>query len=118
VPDAGAGFGANGLVTAVSGGTVTIASTTPQGDGASGTTSSGAAPTTTDVTVTTTSSTTLTKAQPATATALVVGACVTALGTADTTGAVAATALTLRPQVNGACSTGGRGQGNRTTTGG
>ena len=116
---AGAGPGANGLITAVSGDTVTIASLAPPG-GASptSTTPTATTSTTTIVTVTTTSSTTVTKAQPGTAADLVVGACVTALGTADTTGAITATALTIRPQVNGTCGSGGRGgQGQRTTTG-
>jgi hypothetical protein len=37
---------------------------------------------------------------------LVVGLCVTAMGKADSTGAIAATFLTLRPAQKGSCSTG------------
>lgn len=105
-PGGAAGFGANGLVAAVHGATFTISSTT-------------SAPST-EVTVTTNSGSTITKARPGTPADLVVGACVNALGPPDTTGAVAATALTVRPQVNGTCGGGGRGgqgQGQRTTSG-
>ncbi len=65
-----------------------------------------------DITVTTTNTTTYTKTVPATPSAFVVGVCVTALGTADDTGTVAARSIALRPKVNGTCTvTFGRGVG-------
>jgi hypothetical protein len=66
--------------------------------------------TTTDVTVTTTSATTYTSESRATAAALKVGKCVTARGSADSSGTVAATSIALRPATNGTCMMGfGRG---------
>jgi hypothetical protein len=55
-----------------------------------------------------------------------VGECASALGKADDTGSVAATAITLRPATNGSCTTGfggpggarGGSTGTATTTGG
>ncbi|WP_290802960.1 hypothetical protein [Herbiconiux sp.] len=98
-----AGFGgfASGLVTAVSGTTITVQTTS-----ADGTTS------TTDVTVdgTTTYSTTKT----ADASALVVGACVLAQGESDSSGTVAATSLAVSEAGDSGCSTGfGAGPGGQ-----
>jgi hypothetical protein len=64
-------------------------------------------PTATDVTVTTTAATTYTKTVKATAAALKVGTCVTALGKADDTGAIAATSISVRSKVDGTCGFGG-----------
>ncbi len=52
-----------------------------------------------------TSSTTFTVTKPATASSLAVNQCVTAFGPSNNTGAVTATRLTIRPPVNGSCST-------------
>ena len=57
------------------------------------------------------SSTTFSKTETAAASALAVNACVTAFGPSDTTGAVTATRITIRPPVNGSCSTGFGGGG-------
>ncbi|HUZ44931.1 MAG TPA: hypothetical protein VMU63_11050, partial [Acidimicrobiales bacterium] len=51
------------------------------------------------------STTTFTKTQLAAASALTVNQCVTAFGSSDNTGAVTATRITIRPPVNGSCST-------------
>ena len=119
----GADFGRRavaGLVTAVSGDTLTVQETMRVRGTASSTAT--ASPTTTSVTVTTTSSTTYTAQKTGAATDVAVGECASALGKADDTGAVAATAITLRPATNGSCTTGfgGRGgaTGTATTTGG
>ena len=68
----------------------------------------------------TTSDTTYTATARATSTALKVGLCVTALGTADDTGAVAASSISLRPAEAGGCLGGfGRpGGGSGDPTGG
>lgn len=60
-------------------------------------------PPTTDITVTVASSTTATQDESASASALSVGACVTALGPSNSTGAVAATSISIRPSTNGSC---------------
>jgi hypothetical protein len=66
------------------------------------------------VTVQTPAGTTYSRTGSATAKALVVGVCVTALGKADDTGSIAATSIALRPAENGACSSGfGGGFGGR-----
>ena len=126
----GADFGRRavaGLVTAVSGDTITVQETTrARGNGTTSSTAT-ASPTTTTVAVTTTSSTTYTAQKAGAATDVAVGVCASALGKADDTGAVTATSITLRPATNGACTTGfgggpggGRGgaTGTATTTGG
>lgn len=89
-------FLANGQVTAVSGATITV--TTSQRAGATAT----AAP----ITVLTTGSTTYLKSATASANDVKVGECATALGKADSTGAITATAVSLRPATNGECTTG------------
>ena len=112
-----------GLVSAVSGDTITVQETMrARGDG---TATATASPTTTAVTVTTTGSTTYTAQKTAAATDVAVGECASALGKADDTGAVAATSISLRPATNGSCTTGfggpGGGRGGATgtaTTGG
>jgi hypothetical protein len=55
------------------------------------------------ISVATTGTTTYAAVKKATAAALKVGTCVTARGTADSSGTVAATAISVRPAVNGAC---------------
>lgn len=121
-PDGG-GFGrrgANGLVTAVSGDTITVQETVrAQGNGTSSATSGAQQ----SVSVTTTSTTTYLAEKTAAASDVAVGECATALGKADDTGAVTATAISLRPATNGTCTfgAGGRGQGGAaapTTTAG
>jgi hypothetical protein len=114
-----------GLVTAVSGDTLTVQETMRvRGSGTASATAT-ASPTSVTVTVTTTSSTTYTAQNAGAATDVAVGECATALGQADDTGAVAATAITLRPATNGSCTAGFGGGGGRggatgtaTTTGG
>jgi hypothetical protein len=100
------GFGAFGKVISVSGTRLMVESSRPQ---------SGSATTTTPTTraVETTGATTYTRTGAATAKALAVGLCVTALGKASDTGSIAATSISLRPAQNGSCSTGfgRRGQG-------
>lgn len=96
------GFGAFGKVTAVNGASFTVASSRPPNSTAT------TAPTTRIVE--TTAATTYTATATATAKALAVGLCVTALGKASDTGAIAATAISLRPAQNGSCHSGfGRG---------
>ncbi|MEU6136182.1 hypothetical protein [Nocardioides sp. NPDC047086] len=104
-PGGGGGFGTSGEVTAVSGDTITVAATSfdPQAE-------EGAEPETTTVTVTTTGETTVTTTRTADASALTIGRCVTANGTADDTGAVSAERIEVSDAVDGECSTGfGRG---------
>jgi hypothetical protein len=125
----GADFGRRavaGLVTAVSGDTITVQETArARGNGTASSTAT-ASPTTTSVTVTTTSSTTYMAQKTGAATDVAVGECASALGKADDTGSVAATAITLRPATNGSCTTGfggpggarGGSTGTATTTGG
>jgi hypothetical protein len=111
------GFGAFGKVTAVSAAGFSIESVRPQNGGATS-----AAPTA--ETVQTPAGTTYTRTGSATAKALIVGVCVTALGKADDTGSIAATSIMLRPAENGSCSSGfgggfgGRGSGGGAPTGG
>lgn len=92
-----AGLGAFGKVTAVNGASFTVEST-PQNGTAT------AAPTTRIVQ--TTAATTYTRTAAASAKALAVGLCVTALGKASDTGSIAATSISLRPSQNGSCSSG------------
>ena len=93
------GFGGFGKVTAVNGASFTLESTRQQGSAATT-----AVPTA--ETVKTSATTTYTRTQKADAKALSVGSCVTALGKADDTGAIAATSIALRPAENGSCSSG------------
>ena len=58
------------------------------------------------MTVTLTATTTFTTTQSATAAAIVVGQCARAIGTADTTGAITATTLTISAPTNGTCTSG------------
>jgi hypothetical protein len=94
----GRGRGTFGAVTAV-----TATGFTVQPDG------NGAAP----VTVTTSGSTTYTKTVAANTAALVVGQCATATGTADDTGAITATAVSVRPPGANGCATGFGGRGGQ-----
>ncbi|GAA1879871.1 hypothetical protein [Lapillicoccus jejuensis] len=92
-----------GSVTAVTGSGFTL---TPVARGGAGSTASSgiAAP----VTVATSSSTTYDVVEAGTSSDVKVGECVTAQGKADDTGTVSATALSLRPAVNGSCTMAGR----------
>jgi hypothetical protein len=115
----GADFGRRavaGLVSAVSGDTITVQESLRVGGARTATAT--ASPTTTTVTVTTTGSTTYTAQKTAAATDVAVGECASALGKADDTGAVAATSISLRPATNGSCTTGfgGGGRGGATGT--
>ncbi|GAA0637273.1 hypothetical protein GCM10009547_47060 [Sporichthya brevicatena] len=86
--------GAAGTVAAIDGTTMTVSMPNP---GTSGTSTR---------VVMLTEATTYTKTVTATASALKVGRCVTALGSADDTGAITATSITVRSAVDGACTTG------------
>jgi hypothetical protein len=118
------GLGAFGKVTAVGGAGFTVESSRPQTSTANTAVPTTAVPSTpvpTTQTVKTSSATTYTRTEAATAKALAVGLCVTAMGKADDTGSIAATSITLRSAQNGSCSSGfgGRGPGGRqTSTGG
>ena len=104
----------DGLVTAVSGGTITVQTTT----GAPGTTAGGATPTTGTATVTVDSATTFRTTKAADASAIVVGQCATARGQADSSGKVTATSIVVSPPTNGTCVTANRGfGGNRSGQG-
>jgi Domain of unknown function (DUF5666) len=117
----GNGFGGNGFgglaafgkVTAVNGSTFTLESLRRQSG--TGTT---AVPSTR--TVQTSAATTYTRTEAASAKALVVGLCVTALGKSSDTGSIAATSILLRPAENGSCSSGfgRRGPGGSPTSAG
>ncbi|MDU0314748.1 hypothetical protein RKE38_13700 [Phycicoccus sp. M110.8] len=103
----GAFGGVFGSVASVGAGSFVVTATVPQRGGTDTTTATpGTAPRT--VTVTTTAATTYTTTVPATAAAAKVGTCVTARGRADSTGAIAATAITVRPAVGGQCTGFGR----------
>lgn len=98
----------DGLVTAVSGDTITVQTTT----GTSGTATTGTA------TVTVDSATTYRTTKPADATAIVVGQCATARGQADSSGKVTATSIVVSAPTNGTCVTANRGfGGNRSGQG-
>jgi hypothetical protein len=90
------GFGAFGTVKSVTSGGFTVE------QAAFG--SASASPTT--ITVTATGSTSYTRTAAAAASAVAVGKCVTAIGKADDTGTVQATAIAVRPAENGACAVG------------
>jgi Domain of unknown function (DUF5666) len=117
----GGGFGGarpvSGLVTAVSGSSFTVESVSfgagPGAGASGGTASPGATPTTSPVTVKTTQATTYTKTVSASSKDLAVGLCVTAIGSANDTGAVTATVIASQPAVNGDCASGFGGFGGR-----
>ena len=100
---------ATGAVVSVSGDTIVVAARR-FGD-TSGTPTASSTPTTVDTTVTVGSGTTVTTEQKATSAAATVGRCVTAEGTADSTGAVAATSIAVTDAVDGACTSGFGGFG-------
>ena len=121
-----AGFGGvvAGQVTSVSGSTITVtvrrfAGRAGQGGaGATATTATPAAPstaapstTTSTATVTVTGATHYAKTTTAESSAIRVGLCASAFGTADDTGAIAATQIRLTDPVSGGCSTAGLGGG-------
>lgn len=91
----------DGLVTAVSGDTITVQTTT----GTSGTATTGTA------TVKVDSATTYRTTKAADASAIVVGQCATARGQADSSGKVAATSIVVSAPTNGTCVTANRGFG-------
>jgi hypothetical protein len=102
---------ASGKVTSVSSGTLALYGTAASGG--SGSSSSGAS---SNLTVDLNSSTVFTQTQPATATNLAVGDCVSANGTTDSTGAVSASSVRITSTGGQSCSTGfpggGRGAAN------
>ncbi|MDQ1733079.1 MAG: hypothetical protein QOK10_3238 [Pseudonocardiales bacterium] len=103
----GGGFGATGKISSISGTTFVVASVrrpVPNGQ-----TTPSAAPNSSDITVTTTSTTIYRQTLKSTASAVKVGRCVTALGKADDTGAITATAISVSPKENGSCAGGGPG---------
>ena len=101
------GFGVTGKVVSVAGGTFVVASSRlPRGAVPEPSTASSGPLPVTNVTVTTTTATRWTKTVVVTPAAFVVGVCVTALGSADDTGTVAATAIALRPKQDGTCLSG------------
>jgi hypothetical protein len=99
------GFGTAGEVTAVSADGFTVSATTPGSDE------------TTEVTVTVDGATTYTTTAAAKASAVTVGACVTARGDSDDTGAVTADTISVSQPVDGEC-TGGFAMGMRGQGGG
>jgi Domain of unknown function (DUF5666) len=97
---AGGQFGAaSGQVTAVSGSTATVSEVNPSTKATS------------SVVITLTASTTYTERTSATAADLAVGQCATAIGTADSTGAVTARSISLSQPVSGSCTSGFGGFG-------
>jgi hypothetical protein len=101
----GLGRGVFGTVTAVNGGTLVVQ---PSEMGAPGATTTSTSST---KNVTTSAATTYTKSVSAAADAVKVGVCVSAQGEAGTAGAVTATAITVRPAVDGTCTVTGGGPG-------
>lgn len=97
--------GAFGKVTAVTGSGFTVDSAAPSGSSAT------PAPTSRPTQVTTSADTVWTASRKATAEAVAVGRCVTSIGRADSTGAIAAASITVSSPVNGECSTGFPGGG-------
>lgn len=95
----------DGLVTAVSGDTITVQTTTGSGTATSGTATTGTA------TVTVDSATVFRTTKAADASAIVVGQCATARGQADSSGKVTATSIVVSPPTNGTCVTANRGFG-------
>jgi hypothetical protein len=89
---------ATGTVSSVSGSTLVIAARQPGSTGS-----------TTNRTVTVGSATQITTQQPTTSQSVKVGLCVTAQGSADSTGTVAATSVRISNPVNGQCAAGGFG---------
>jgi hypothetical protein len=89
---------ATGTVSSVSGSTLVIAARQPGSTGSA-----------TNRTVTVGSATQITTQQPTTSQSLKVGLCVTAQGSADSTGTVAATSVRISNPVNGQCAAGGFG---------
>lgn len=119
--------GAVGKVTAVKDGVITVSETRRGAGGGAGATGSASSPGSsssagsvmqaTTVTVTTTATTTYEKEATATSADVKVGACASAQGKTDDTGALAATSVTLSPAVGGKCTTGfGGGRQGRTGT--
>jgi uncharacterized protein DUF5666 len=94
--------GVFGTVASLSGDTMTV-TTMSRPVAAADSSDTSATPTTVTRTVTLDQATTYTKAAPADSSALAVGNCVTALGAPDSSGAVTATSMVIRPAVNGSC---------------
>ena len=99
---------ASGKVVSVSGSTIVVAARDfrPGSQGSSSSSSSRGTPATTNKTVTLTATTKITATQTATASAVKVGRCATAQGSTDTSGAVAATRISVTDPTNGTCTTG------------
>lgn len=93
------GRGLSGEVSAVNGDSITVEVTQPD------------ATTSTSSTVVVDDATTYTTTREATADALAVGQCVTAVGESDATGAVSADSMSVSDAVDGECTTGGFGGG-------
>ena len=107
-----------GQVTAVHGAVLTVAAVDFAARGSSTGTPTTGATASTPVTVHTSATTTWLRTATGTGKDLAVGQCVTALGKADDTGAVSATAIASRPAQDGQCTNGfGFGRGGATSTG-
>ncbi len=104
---------ASGKVTSVAPGTLSVYGTSAAG----GPASSGATASASNLTVALNSSTTYSKTQPAAATNLTVGDCVTATGTTDSTGAVTASSVRITSTGGQTCGTGFAGAGRGATNG-
>lgn len=98
-------FGVTGKVLSVDGASFTVQPDVPGSGGATAT------PTSTPESVTTTAQTTVTTTRRAVAGDITVGECVTAIGTADDTGAITARTMVLQSAVNGQCGLSGFGRG-------
>jgi Domain of unknown function (DUF5666) len=115
----GAFGGANGKVTSVTATGFVVLQTRGRFGGAAGATgATGATPSTTSVTVIANASTTYTETVSAKPSALKVGQCITALGTANSIGAIAAKSIRVSPPGPSGCTTSfaGRGGFGRPTT--
>lgn len=116
-PGGGGGFpaggGVTGMVATVSGSTFTVDARSRGGQAPSASPTGTGGGTTVSTAVTTTPTTTYTRMVAATSSALAVGRCVTALGPAGDTGAIAATSIAVRSAVNGTCTNGFRGRGGQ-----
>ncbi|WP_161982965.1 DUF5666 domain-containing protein [Candidatus Frankia alpina] len=114
LPNGGRFAAVTGAVTKVAGTTITVQGPQRPGVGASASAAPAAtaAPgATVTSTVTLGSSTTVEKTSSATSAALTVGECLTAVGKADDTGAVAATSISVRPAAKEGCAGGFGGRG-------
>jgi hypothetical protein len=107
---------ASGKVTSVSTGALGIYGTSASGN-PTATGSASTAPASSNITIDLSSTTGYTKTQPAAASNLAVGDCVTATGTTDSSGAVTASSVRITSSGGQTCSTGFAGAGRGATNG-